>query len=360
MTVGILSSLLALSYSASGLRFSRLADAVPKRYAYVTMIFDEHQLSDEDHLAMQGPLSSPGVTSPFHPKHTPYNDITLDYPKGGTSMKLQRESMEATDSESWAMESEAEGPATAKRAGQHFGAAQHMAAELASKGAKHPLLVLTNVPEQLALGVNASYPNLIPVSIENFLRGRKCIASHGYEAALQKVLLWNLTDYDKILWLDTDVTIEKNPDSIFDDFDTKGGVMAMESDMWCDHTPNFNQPERVKNRQVNGQTAPEHHELMFRNTTNHDLASSVMLLEPNKRDFESMIDLSMELQFCGTDQDLVAEHFWRKSKTQDHELMQFLPTHVAQYGRCSLPKFQKEPVVPILNHKKHATGWFLR
>lgn len=338
--------LVCLLYVATGLRLQTAQGETgeKKKYAYVTMAFNPGLLSDEDFEKLKGPVAPGKAVNPFR-QH--YVDVTLDRDEAEedpAKHKAQRE----------------KGPRG--RGGKDgFKAPEFMARGLREVGAEYPLLALTNLEDKLTEGVNASHPNLIPVDMRDFFWNRTCksTAATGYYVAIQKILLFKLYDYDRLIWLDTDVTINENPDYLFES-GPREGVVGMLNDPWCDTTPDYDQPERAKTRMNEGVTADEHHDFLYRNSTFHDFATSIMAVTPNKDDWEGITALARELEFCGNDQDLIAEHFWRKSRTKDHELLTFFTAHDALWGRCANPRFQKTKSHPTLTHKINAKDWRMR
>lgn len=355
MKEGFLGALvLGLIYCSVGLRlndaFSAKVKATTPKYAYVTMVFNSKLLSDTEWHQLKDPSYNGWRTSPFcrftssdYRCMGPYEDVTLyRHNEDSTDgrLNLNRRMLPA-----W------------EHAGQKYEAAEKLAEQLQKAGSEYPILVLTNHVDKVREGVSQKHPNLIPIDMSDFLKGRRCGASVGYEATLQKILIWQLYDYQKVIWIDSDVDVMSNPDYVFET-GLAGGVVGMRNDAFCDYTDDYGVPGKIRNRTVSRMSAAAHHEFMYRNTTNHDFASSIMMGEPNREDFEAMLALSRTLRYCGTDQDLIAEHFWRKSQTKDHELVQFFPSETALWGRCAMTKLQKnKQYTPTFVHKRNSVSW---
>lgn len=358
-----------------------------KKYAYVTMMLDPALLTEEESNSVNQPNLWGGLSGPFiqaaltgkkyvngtldHVEHVSGDHTerraiaSLNRQRDQNSGKwAEKESEHDLDAVGVIYDSDLERPMLGGGY-DAWPAVEAIAKQLQKVGSQYPLVVLTNRPEKLDAGITAEFPNLIPTPMGEWFTGRTCKASMGYEKTLQKIKIWELTDYDKVMWLDTDVEVKINPDPVFEK-EVNGGVMAMISDPSCDYAPNYTRPEKVVNRQVgvfDGEKASGmvQHELSYANTTMHDLASSVMLLEPSLADYEGMKQVSKDIPTCGTDQELIAEHFWRKAKTDIHETVQFFGPEVAMWGRCAVKKFQgPEAVDPMIVHKPRKTSWNMR
>merc|ERR1719272_1631237 len=92
-----------------------------------------------------------------------------------------------------------------------------LADNLKAVGTKYPLVVLTNSEMLLMKNITDFYPNLIalPVHEEDRLK-MKCQIKTSHDTHYQKLMIFNQTQYSKLVWMDIDIALTKNIDDIFE------------------------------------------------------------------------------------------------------------------------------------------------
>ena len=91
-----------------------------------------------------------------------------------------------------------------------------IAQNLRDVGSQVPFVVLTNEERFLNSTLRAENPNVkfIWLNDTDFI-GRHCKIGAGHELHFQKLAIWNLTQFDKVIWFDTDIAFTSNIDYIF-------------------------------------------------------------------------------------------------------------------------------------------------
>merc|ERR1719313_345139 len=191
----------------------------------------------------------------------------------------------------------------------HQGTLQ-LAQQLGQVKSKYPLIVLTNDPKLLDIQFNdtkkAMYSNIIikPINDEDYLKP-SCQLQPGNGLHYQKLSMFGLTKFDKLMWLDTDVKVRKNLDTVFDQYDTKGGnaIYGQLDDYNCDG--------------------------------NGDLCSGLMLFQPQVGLVEKLQATAKSMNFCWGDQRILRKHF--KAGNEEYEAHK-LSHKVVQWGHCNWKK----------------------
>jgi len=188
--------------------------------------------------------------------------------------------------------------------------------ELKKTGTKYPFVVLTNHPELLKM---TSDPNFIPVKMHGRVK-RGCVTQEKNAFHIQKLLIWRLTDWDKLLWMDVDVHPRKNIDHVFN-HDLKGGkfIVGQEDDYTCDH-------ERSR----------------MRHGSAWGFCSGMMLMQPRERDFKGLDRTQRTMGQCWGDQTIIKTYFGERAK--------FFHTDTVSFAKClpdglSPAKEDRDPLV---------------
>lgn len=191
--------------------------------------------------------------------------------------------------------------------------------QLRAAGAKYPLVVMTNDPQMLGHPALSKHPNMKTLRIGTdvellVLKGGQIQPRNKMHA--QKLTVFSLTQFDKVVSLDMDVTVKGNPDHIFTDFDTKNGQQVY--GMWNDFSCN-NHPHMV----------------------NDYFNSAIMLLEPNKAIFKEL------LEFARTNHGFWGEQIIVQSFFKNHikNAPQALPFKVADFVDCKQRMSKNSPDV---------------
>jgi hypothetical protein len=185
-----------------------------------------------------------------------------------------------------------------------------LAQQLSAVKSKYPLVVMTNDPKLLDIQFNqtkkAMYRNLIikPIQDEDWLR-QQCKLQPGNGIHYQKLNMFGMTEYDKLIWLDTDGKVRKNLDEVFDQYDTKSGhaIYGQLDDYNCDG--------------------------------NGDFCSGLVLFQPQHGLVEKLQATAKSMHFCWGDQRILRKHF--KAGNGGYEAHKF--SHkVVQWGHCNWKK----------------------
>jgi len=161
-----------------------------------------------------------------------------------------------------------------------------LAQMLQKQSSKYPLVVLTNDPKLLDIEHNEKkkemYPNVIikEINNEDWLK-RECKLQPRNGFNYQKLSVFGLTEYDKLMWLDTEIAIRKNLDSVFDDYDLDNG-------------------NRVY-RQVDDYTC--------QGSSYVDFCPGVMLFAPGPDRVTGLSDIAKSMQTCWGDQRVIRKYF---------------------------------------------------
>lgn len=329
----------ALLVRVSSISLSRRRE---KKYAYVTMLFDPSLLAHEDAEKL-------GYHIKAEENRAKWKDTAGISEK---SRHLDRSSRH---------EAEAEFDRDAAPNGFHgriLDPAQILSQQLLSLGSKYPLLVLTNIPEALKEeswkhpnGYEGEETNVIVRFMNDsaLLTERHCEMAYIYLATYQKLRMFQQVDFDKLLYLDTDTFVKRNPDHLFDQ-PTNGNIIGQKCDMWCDQTPG---KENVQPQWVQGCRNSTRVWEEWKEEPNHGMCSSVLLFEPSLGDFHGMIEHQKRMKEkdvkCRSDQEIMGSYFHEKSPDK----FQFLAPEAALWGRCQFWSQMETDIV----HKPYTRKW---
>lgn len=176
---------------------------------------------------------------------------------------------------------------------------------LEAVGAKYPLVVLTNDARLLDPATLKQYPNLvaIPVTDDDIL-DRGCKMKRGHEIHFQKLRIFQLTQYEKLLWLDTDIAFKKNADRLFN-YNTHSGsvVYGQIDDYGC----------RID--------AVGH--------SGGGFCSGLMLLQPIQNTFDAIMKKQKHMKKCWGDQTIIHEVF-----TSGGRSVRLFPRSIVNFEHC--------------------------
>jgi hypothetical protein len=170
-----------------------------------------------------------------------------------------------------------------------------IAKNLRDVGSEIPLVVLTNEPIFKNETLQAQHPNLkfIWLKDTDFL-DRKCSIGKGHELHFQKLAIWGLTQFDKVIWIDTDVAFNKNVDWIFTSkkFDLKNGdrIYGQHDDYQCDGR----------------EWSP----------TSGGICSAMLLIKPSKTHYQGLMQQQASMNQCWGDQSIIGSYFAAGSKAK--------------------------------------------
>jgi len=184
-----------------------------------------------------------------------------------------------------------------------------IAQNLRDVGSTVPLVVLTNTDELMTDEVKAENPNLqlIWLNETDFIQ-RDCKIGAGHEMHFQKLAIWRLTQFDKLLWLDTDIAFAKNVDYVFDNrkFKLNNGnrIYGQIDDYQCDGR----------------EWSP----------TSGGVCSGMLLIKPSTTHFTGLMAHQARMKQCWGDQSIIGSYF----SSRGREARQF-QRYTINFARCS-------------------------
>jgi len=184
-----------------------------------------------------------------------------------------------------------------------------VAQNLRDVGSQVPLVVLTNEEMYMNKTLQAENPNLqfIWLNETDFLQ-RNCKIGAGHEMHFQKLSIWKLTQFDKLLWIDSDVAFAKNVDYIFTSkkFNLKGGarIYGQVDDYQCDGR----------------EWSP----------TSGGVCSGMLLLQPSKLHFQGLMAQQTKMRDCWGDQSIIGSYFHGA-----HAEARPFDRNIINFARCS-------------------------
>lgn len=263
------------------------------KYAYVIMWIQKNKVpkdvdlkvmsSEEEEIEMEK-MKEEGWTSVGHPKaklHQQMSEVSLD----------------SENAARWT----ADGP-------KH---ALQIAAQFRQVGSKYPVVIMTNAPKLIEIKNNetlqAQYPNVRIQEIEkqDWLH-HQCSMAQGHMTHFQKISVFGMTQFEKVIWLDMDTIVKQNIDGLFEDprFDLEDGDKVWgQTDNWnCD----------------------------MRQAQAKQFCSGMMMFKPKKEHVPGMMQRAREMGYCWGDQKLIASYF---SEKHGHSKGLF-PLDVVNWGHC--------------------------
>merc|ERR1719235_94628 len=119
----------------------------------------------------------------------------------------------------------------------------------------------------------------------------------------QKLAIFGMTDYDKLIWMDNDIQVKKNMDRVFDDFDVKDGNQI------------FGQKDNYN---------------CFNDRHAEDMSSGFMLVKPSREHMQGLIDQAKAIKnFCWGDQKIIARYFDHEERSRVN-----FPFSVVNWAHC--------------------------
>lgn len=170
-------------------------------------------------------------------------------------------------------------------------------------GTKYPLVVLTNSEMLLMKNITDFYPNLIPVPIyEKDRLKMKCEIKASHDTHFQKLMIFNQTQYRKLVWMDIDIALTKNIDNVFEK-DTNGAnqIWGQVDDYQCDGHPS-------------------------QSSTAGGFCSALMVFTPSNSAFEGLMAEQRKMNYCWGDQSIIHKYFNggnRKTNLLDRSIIDY-------------------------------------
>mmetsp|Transcript_73350 Transcript_73350/g.137076 ORF Transcript_73350/g.137076 Transcript_73350/m.137076 type:complete len:326 (+) Transcript_73350:81-1058(+) len=181
---------------------------------------------------------------------------------------------------------------------------------------QHPLVVLTELStlpdaDSFSAGLEALGGTVQPVQPVHIPAHIKAELPFEWQLAWLKLQVFNMTDYDRLIWLDNDSIVTKSLDFLFD----RPGMWAQADDWTC-----------------TGEA--------------YSMNSGLMLLRPSKSVFEGMMRYADSLKsLLGGDQELIMRYFEEVRNQKVH----LLGEKTAHFGHCvkdgdeTTPRFVHKP-----------------
>jgi len=181
---------------------------------------------------------------------------------------------------------------------------------LRNVGSKYPLVVLTNEEIYDNKTLQEENPNIQFIWLNNetdFLE-RHCKIGVGHELHFQKLAIWKLTQFDKLLWLDTDIAFAKNVDYLFTEkkYNLKEGsrIFGQHDDYQCDGR----------------EWSP----------TSGGICSGMLLIKPSTYHFQGLMQTQSKMRECWGDQAIIGSYY----HSGKNRAMAF-SRDVINFARCS-------------------------
>jgi hypothetical protein len=182
-----------------------------------------------------------------------------------------------------------------------------LADNLKEVGAKYPLVVLTNSDMLLMKNITDFYPNLVPVPITEPQRLKmQCEIKKSHDTHFQKLMIFDQTQYKKLVWMDIDIALTKNIDDIFEK-DTSGSsqVWGQVDDYQCDGVPS-------------------------KSSTAGGFCSALMVFQPSKSTFDGLMAEQKKMNYCWGDQSIIHQYFSKGGRKTN-----LLDRSVIDYEHCN-------------------------
>jgi len=185
---------------------------------------------------------------------------------------------------------------------------------------KHPLVLLTN-SKTFVDGTDIEVLSklsvkILPIETVPVPPGAADMPFDRWRLAWQKLQIWKLTQYEKLIWLDTDATLTRSIDYLFDE----SWMKAQRDDWYC--KGNINQ-----------------------------VCSGILLLRPNATDYAGLLAFAKRpsTDFTSGDQGVISQYFEATKRP-----IQYLQDLEASFGQC----IGKAPTPYRLPNGKGVVGQF--
>jgi len=165
-------------------------------------------------------------------------------------------------------------------------------------GSEVPLVVIASSNFSTLAVAQDIYPNVVPhiLSPTDYLTPT-CNQQPEYALTYQKLLIFNLTEYDRLVWLDLDLNLKSNIDHMFDisNYDLKDGrvIYGQAWDVRCIGCPG---PPDIDPARDNYWTWC--HE-------DNSLCGGMLMFKPSHHLFSSLIDVGRNLNWCTGEDNII-------------------------------------------------------
>jgi len=210
--------------------------------------------------------------------------------------------------------------------------------QLRQVGSTYPYVIVTNDPAMINSPELANHPNIVILKVGDeadkdvqLIRLRAKVMSRN-AMHIQKMSIFKLEQYQRLISLDMDITIHKNLDHIFEEYDTQDGtqIYGILNDFECVGEREFVAASKFgKGDYFN---------------------SAVMLIEPKKWVFDDMVAYTKKRGGFYGDQTITQRYFQHKKKAP-----KLFPTKVADFSGChpynkKLKASQQQPL-EVAHHR---------
>lgn len=193
-------------------------------------------------------------------------------------------------------------------------ALRNLLTSLWSVGSQYPVTVVTNVPEilnEFQVQLNESKLIIVPIRERDIVRlGCTYHVNHisyaRWQYTFQKLQVFSLHQYDKLLWLDSDVVATQNVDSLFDMQLSNEESIIAQANNWKNCTDTALEKKK-------------------------GLCSGIFLFKPSMRIYESLVQkLRVPGRCPWSDQPMIRDLF----NSSGHQVRMFSKEH-ANFQHCS-------------------------
>jgi len=210
-----------------------------------------------------------------------------------------------------------------------------LAEGLRNANSAYPLVVITNVQSMLEKGGVTSNIIFRPLAEEDMLQ-HKCKMADKNKDHFQKLMIFGMTEYEKLIWLDVDVHVKANVDHLFEGGDKKL-ITAQWDDFDCDAK-----------------------KLGHAHLTSHEFCSGVMRFKPSKTHMAGLMKHSSTMKECWGDQILIADYFHKVQcgkKDDDQCKLDFFDEKDVVFGKCSRTKHGRKIQPNLVHESGELRGW---
>jgi alpha-N-acetylglucosamine transferase len=185
-----------------------------------------------------------------------------------------------------------------------------LAQQLLGVDSKYKLVVLTNDMALMNVSASELPENVILQPIDEYLH-RSCAMAGKNIMHFQKLNVFGLTQYKKLMWLDWDLEIKKNIDDLFEKDTADGKIIYGQPDDW----------------QCLGRLGSQ--------SASGGFCSAMMLFTPVKSIVSDLVNLSFEQKSCWGDQVLIANHFGSEAAKAQGREWRLWDKNTIRYSRCA-------------------------
>jgi len=203
-----------------------------------------------------------------------------------------------------------------------------LAEGLRNVSSAYPLVVITNDQSLLESGGVTSNIIFRPLAEEDMLH-HKCKMADKNKDHFQKLMIFGMTEYEKLIWLDVDVHVKGNVDHLFEKGENKL-ITAQWDDFDCN-------AKKIGHAHL----------------TSHELCSGVMRFKPSKKHLAGLLKHSSKMKDCWGDQIIIADYFHKVTNGK----LDFFDEKDVVFGKCSRTKHGQKLMPNLVHEPGQLRGW---